>query len=165
MPVDDYQLSPSNDLAFTYQLLSFRPSCDAVLVFRFIAMSGDGYLGNHYLNCGGHGDIIARHDRLPHDELPHAIHDKSASASLAPRKEQKDLSPGSRFKPGEIFIPSWKSGKPAAFDVTVTCSLQASVILHAAATIGYALKQAEEKKLSKHSQGCEDQGITFIAQL
>ena len=114
-------------------------------------------LGDHSLNCGGHGDRIARHDRLRD-----AIHDKSASASLAPRKEQKDLIPGSRSKPGDIFIPSWKSGKPAAFDVTVTSSLQASVIVHAAETSGYALKQAEEKKFSKHNQGCEDQGITFI---
>ena len=67
------------------------------------------FWGDHALNCGGHGDRIARHDCLRE-----AINIASASASLAPQKEQRNLIPGERSKPGNVYIPSWKARKPAA---------------------------------------------------
>ena len=114
-------------------------------------------LGDHALNCAGHGDRIARHARLRD-----AINTASASASLAPQLEQRNLIPGERSRPGDVFIPAWKAGKPAALDITVTSPLQQATLMIAAVTPGAALSQAEERKYSRHGESCNAQGITFI---
>ena len=72
-------------------------------------------LGDHAVACGGSGGRISRHDRLRD-----IIFNATTAASLAPIKEQRNLIPGERSKPGDIFVPTWSAGRPAAFDVTVT---------------------------------------------
>ena len=42
-----------------------------------------------------------------------------SSANLPPVVEKENLIPESQSLPGDIFVPTWKAGKLAAFDVTV----------------------------------------------
>ena len=110
----------------------------------------------HAVACGGSGGRISRHDRLRD-----IIFNATSAASLAPIKEQRNLIPGERSKPGDIFIPTWSAGRPAAFDVTVTSPLQ-SLLSRAAETPGASLEVAEDRKFSKHEKNCEEQGISFF---
>ena len=96
--------------------------------------------GDHAIACHGRGDAIARHDRI-RDKLVSAC----SSANLSPVVE-KNLIPESQSRPGDIFVPTWKAGKPAAFDVTVTSSLQSNSLTNAATKAGYALDAADERK-------------------
>ena len=77
--------------------------------------------GDHAIACHGRGDAIARHDRI-RDKLVSAC----SSANLSPVVEKKNLIPESQSRTGDIFVPTWKAGKPAAFDITVTSSLQSN---------------------------------------
>ena len=97
--------------------------------------------GDHAIACHGWGDAIARHDRI-RDKLVSAC----SSANLSPVVEKKNLIPESQSRPGDIFDPTWKAGKPAAFDVTVTSSLQSNSLTNAATKAGYALDAADERK-------------------
>ena len=78
----------------------------------------DNY-GDHAIACHGGGDAIAGHDQI-RDKIVSAC----SSANLSPVVEKKNLTPESQSRPGDIFVPTWKAWKPAAFDVTVTSSMQ-----------------------------------------
>ena len=71
--------------------------------------------GDYAIACHGRGDAIARHDRI-RDKIVSAC----SSANLSPVVEKKNLIPESQSRPGDIFVPTWKAGKPAAFDVTLS---------------------------------------------
>ena len=103
------------------------------------------------------GDAIARHDRI-RDKKVFAC----SSANLSPVVEKNILVPESQSRPGDIFVPTWKAGKPAAFDVTVTSSLQSNSLTNAATKAGYALDAADERKYCIHDDNCAKMGITFV---
>ena len=113
--------------------------------------------GDHAIACHGRGDAIARHDRI-RDNLVSAC----SSANLSPVVEKKNLIPESQSRPGDIFVPTWKAGKPAAFDVTVTSSLQSNSLTNADTKAGYALDAADERKYCLHDDNCAKMGITFV---
>ena len=113
--------------------------------------------GDHALSCSSSNDRIARHNDT-RDLVFHACR----SAGLSPVLEAKGLSDTSHRRPGDVFIPNWKHGSPAAVDVTLTCPLQSTVINRAAEEVGYACKLAEERKFAASAQLCEQSGIDFI---
>ena len=76
--------------------------------------------------------------------------------------EKKNLIPESQPRPGDIFVPTWKAEKPAAFDVTVTSSLQSNSLTKAATMAGYALDAADERNYCLHDDNCAKMGITFV---
>ena len=84
------------------------------------------------------------------------------SAALSPVLEAKGLSESNRRRPGDIFIPNWAHGSPAAVDVTLTCRLQSAIINRAAEEVGYACKLAEERKLDASVEPCQQSGFEFI---
>ena len=94
--------------------------------------------GDHAVNCPGRGDAISRHDRI-RDRFASAC----SAANLSPDIEKRNLIAGNGSRPGDIFLPSWKSGRLAALDVTVTSPLQQNIINHAAEKSGYAIESAE----------------------
>ena len=105
--------------------------------------------GDHAIACHGRGDAIARHDRI-RDNIVSAC----SSAKLSPVVEKKILSPESQSRPGDIFVPTLKAGKPAAFDVTVTSSLQSNSLTNAVKKAGYALDAADERQYCLHDNNC-----------
>ena len=96
--------------------------------------------GDHAVICHGRWDAISPHDR---------IRDRIASACSAtnfyPVTEKRNLIAGNSYRPVNIFPPSWKSGRPADLDVTVTSPLQPNIINHAAEKSDYAIEAAEEQ--------------------
>ena len=113
--------------------------------------------GDHALSCSSSRDRIARHNDT-RDLVFHACR----SAGLSPVLEAKGLSATSRRRPGDVFIPNWKHGSPAAVDVTLTCPLQSTVINKAAEEVGYACKLAEERKFAASAELCQQSGLDFI---
>ena len=101
-------------------------------------------LGDQVLNCYGQGDMISGHDRV-RDRIFAAC----STANLAPVCKQKNLTPDNNSKPGDIYLPSWSAGQPSALDVTITSSLQRSLISDAAKRCGFALKNAEDSKFEQ----------------
>ena len=81
---------------------------------------------------------------------------------MSPVLEAKGLSESSRRRPGDIFIPIWAHGSPAAVDVTLTCPLQSTLINRAAEEVGYVCKLAEERKLAASAELCQQSGFEFI---
>ena len=74
------------------------------------------------------------------------LHQLAQQLTCHPVIEKRNLNAGNSSRPGDIFLPSWKSGRPAALDVTVTSPLQPNIINHAAQKSGYAIEAAEEPK-------------------
>ena len=69
------------------------------------------------------------------------------------------LIPNSLSRPADVFLPSWKRGRPAALDVT---TMQQATINGAASTQGHARFVGEARKLSSHGTACQAVGVTFI---
>ena len=90
--------------------------------------------GDQAIACHGRGDANARNDLIP--------------------ESQSCL--------GDIFVPTWKAGKPAAIDVTFTSSLQSNCLTNAATKAGYALDATDEKKYCLHDDNCAKMLITFF---
>ena len=114
-------------------------------------------MGDHAVGCRSDGDRIARHDRLRD-----AIFTAARTAALAPQRELPNLIPGSQDRPADIYIGTWKRGRPAAFDVTVISPLQSSTVKNAASEPSSALELATRRKRQSHDQDCHDAGIDFV---
>ena len=69
-------------------------------------------------------------------------------------------------RPGDVFVPSWTHGRPAAFDVTVFSPLTREWLAKAQrgqpVTIGAAALAAEQRKLRRHADHCRALGVDFI---
>ena len=114
--------------------------------------------GDHAVICHRRGDSISRHHRI-RDRFASAC----SAAKLSPFIEKRNLLVWKNSsRPGDIFLPSWKSVRPAALDVTVTSPLQPNIINHAAEKSGYAIEAAEERKYAQHENNCSEQGISFV---
>ena len=103
--------------------------------------------GDHSVSCHGRGDIISRHDRVRDTTMT-----ACSSANLSPVCEQKHLLPENNLRPGDVYLPSFIAGQPAALDVTITSPLKVSFISDAARTCGFALTLAEDRKMGHFYQ-------------
>ena len=108
------------------------------------------------MGCASDGERISRHDRLRDIIFQHA-----RDAALSPVMEKNHITL-TNSKPGDIFLPVWRNGRPSAFDVTVTSSLQSSTINAAGIRTGAALTVAEDRKISKHFDSCREVGVDFV---
>ena len=68
----------------------------------------------------------------------------------------------SQCRPADVFLPSWKGGRPAALDVTVVSTMQQATIQGAASTQGHALMVGQARKLAAHGDACQAVGVFFI---
>ena len=62
----------------------------------------------------------------------------------------------------DVLIPRWSGAQDAALDVTVTHPLQVAHVNGAAATPGYSLNIAYQRKVSGAAEDCRAAGIAFI---
>ena len=113
--------------------------------------------GDHAIVCGGHGELIARHNHLRN-----AIFEAAKSGHLAPRMEENALIPGNRGKPAEGV-----GGKDTALDVTVVHPLTPPRIASSAESPGSTLdlETAYRGKWSQTEEACAQEGTVFAPSL
>ncbi|KAL5463779.1 hypothetical protein EMCRGX_G032713 [Ephydatia muelleri] len=112
-------------------------------------------LGHHALTCKYRGDVVSRHNRLRDVFL-----ESCRRACIGARVEA-----GSglghdqhRTRPADVLVPDWVLGKPAAFDITVTSSLNPSTCTEASAMAGSAALAAEQWKHHANVAKCSELG-------
>ena len=125
--------------------------------FLFCKAGVHDIYGDHAIACHGRGDAIVRHDRIRNKNSVWLLICESLTSS-----GKKNIIPESQSRPGDIFVPTWKAGKPAAFDVTITSSLQPNSLTNAVTKARYALDAADERKYCLHEDNCAKMGITFV---
>ena len=76
---------------------------------------------------------------------------------------QKHLLPENNSRPGDLYLPSFIAGQPAALDVTIRSPLQVSLISDASRTCGFALTLAKDIKIAHYYLKCSDMGIIPLA--
>ena len=92
-------------------------------------------LGHHALTCKHGGDVVSQHNRLRDVLL-----ESCRLACLGPQVEAGSGlgHEGHRTRPADILIPHWDLGKPAALDLSVTSTLNSSMLMEASVTSGSA---------------------------
>ena len=113
--------------------------------------------GDHALSCAFGGDRIYRHNAM-RDHIFHLMRRVGYDAKL----EKSGLLDDSNERPGDIFVHTLQSGRPAAFDITVSSTMQSSLIHQASQETGFVANAAEERKDRKFYEKCRDQGIDFF---
>ena len=58
--------------------------------------------------------------------------------------------------PADILVPNWSLGKLAAFDLSVTLSLNSNVLLEAGLAAGQAPRATEQRKYDENDAKCKD---------
>ena len=114
----------------------------------------DAY-GDHTITCASEYERIHRHDIIRD-----AIHDVAKHAGLSPVPEAR-LVANSQSRPGDIFLPNWRS-RQTAFDVAVTSPLSQSALPQSSSTPGAAIQQMKSRKMNKHFRPCQSNGIMFV---
>ena len=114
-------------------------------------------MGDHAMSCGVGGERISRHNHLRD-----ALFETAQAAGLGPTKEGRFLLPDDGRRPADVLVPNWSGGRDAAMDVTVVNPLQGATIAQAAATPGYALTFAFDRKVRGAAEDCRRQGIAFL---
>ena len=66
------------------------------------------------------------------------------------------------IRPADLLIPRWAGGKDACLDVTVVSPCQRAMVAGAAATDGFALQKAFDRKVAKAGEDCRQMGLAFI---
>ena len=93
-------------------------------------------LGHHALTCRGGGDAVLRHNSLC-DVVAQFCHRARLGGQLEVGGETE--ADGSQSWPADYLVPNWSTGKPAAFDITVTSPLNPISLPEAKVTGGSAL--------------------------
>ena len=99
----------------------------------------DAY-GHHALCCKLGGDVVSRHNRLRD-----IFNDFCHSACVAPQLEMGGWSRDCT-RPADVLVPNWVLGKPAAFDLSDTSTLNAQIFQEACVTAGSAALAAQIHK-------------------
>eukprot|EP00731_Ephydatia_muelleri_P002290 Em0001g2290a len=90
--------------------------------------------GHHSLTCKHGGDVVSQHNKLRD-----VFYDFCQRACLGPRLEMGcGAGSDSQSHPADVLVPNWDLGKPAAFDLSVTSTLQSSALLEASVMAGSA---------------------------
>ena len=131
-----------------FQEDSWCSACDSILDHR----------GRHAQVCAGCGDRVRKHggarNRFGAFVDAACLHPELEKPGLLqPSPEQPDAA---RRRPADVYVPSWKQGAPAAFDLAVTS--QASLRPGAAAEAYEHFK----RRFLDTAAGCQRQGISFI---
>ena len=94
------------------------------------------------------GDVFSRHDRLRD-----IFNDFCHSACFAPQLEMGGWS-RDRTRPADVLVPNWVLDKPAAFDLSVTSTLNAQIFQEACVTAGSAALAAQIRKYRVNDKWC-----------
>ena len=131
--------------------------------------------GDHCLVCACGGDRTKRHNLLRNE-----VFYTSLAAGLAPELERPGLlqprpllgptpengtpNPEDLRRPADVYIPRWRRGAPAAFDLAVTSGLRPDMVARSATNANAATLAYEDFKREHLNTQllCQQEGITFI---
>eukprot|EP00731_Ephydatia_muelleri_P011951 Em0006g845a len=114
--------------------------------------------GHHSLTCKHEGDVVSRHNKLRD-----VLYDFCQRACLGPRLEMGcGAGSDSQSRPANVLVSNRDLGKPAAFDLSVTSTLQSSALLEASVTAGSAAQLAENRKHNNSDKKCDELGWVCI---
>ena len=116
-------------------------------------------LGHHALTCRGGGDAVLRHNSL-RDVVAQFCHRARLGGQLEVGGGTE--ADGSRSWPADYLVPNWSTGKPAAFDSTVTSPLNPISLPEAKVTGGSAARMAEMCKHTSNDPKCRALGWVCI---
>ncbi|KAL5487053.1 hypothetical protein EMCRGX_G019610 [Ephydatia muelleri] len=112
-------------------------------------------LGHHAITCKRGGDVVTRHNTL-RDVLAEICH----RAHLGVQVEAgNDLTADhSHTRPADLLLTNWATGKTAAFDISVTSSLNTLTLLEAGVSAGSAAQATETRKHMANDAKCNELG-------
>ncbi|CAL4060143.1 unnamed protein product, partial [Meganyctiphanes norvegica] len=132
--------------------------------------------GDHCLTCSVGGDRTKRHNLIRNK-----VYHFSQSAGLNPELERTGLlqprpilgsvqesgaerDNNAERRPADVYIPRWRRGTPAAFDLAVTSGLRRGMVKESTKDGTLAVKSYETKKRTYLDTEtlCQDEGIQFI---
>ena len=122
--------------------------------------------GHHARSCPCGGDRTLRHHASRN-----LTGDLAQEAGKNPELEKAGLLkpdpelPGSNLRrPADVYLPSWKHGRPAALDLAITSPQRRDIIVASSATQGATAAAYEQFKRAHldTEQDCISQGISFI---
>ena len=116
-------------------------------------------LGHHALTCRGGGDAVLRHNSLG-DVVAQFCHRARLGGQL--KVGGGTEADGSRSQPADYLVPNWSTGKPAAFDITVTSPLNSISLPEVKVTDGSAARMAEMRKHISNDPKCRALGWVCI---
>ncbi|KAL5459778.1 hypothetical protein EMCRGX_G033151 [Ephydatia muelleri] len=108
-------------------------------------------LGHHALTCRGGGDAVLRHNSL-RDVVAQFCHRARLGGQLEVGGGIE--ADGSRSRPADYLVPNSSTGKPAAFDITVTSLLNPISLPEAKVTGGSVARMAEMRKHISNDPKC-----------
>ena len=115
---------------------------------------------HHALTCKRGSDVIARHNQLRdtlHQIFKKALYNPKLEAGSGLGYDQK------RTRPADILVNNWGiSGKPTAYDLSVSSLLKPEVVSEAGHTAGSAGFATEQRKLQENSSICDELGWSCI---
>ena len=131
-----------------YQLLKAKVALSATLPWMLMVIM-------HCVASWG-GDVVSRHNKLRD-----IFNDFCHRACLAPQLEMGGWS-REHTRPADVLVPNWVLGKSAAFDLSVTSTLNAHVFQEASVTAGSAVMAAQIRKHRVNDRKCSELGWVCI---
>ena len=101
------------------------------------------------------GDVVSHHNRRD------IFNDLCHRACLAPQLEMGGWS-RQHTRPADVLVPNWVLGKPAAFDLSVTLTLNTQIFQVASVTGGSAALAAQICKHGLNDERCRELGWACI---
>ena len=102
--------------------------------------------------CKLGGDVVSHHNRLRD-----IFNDYCHRACLAPELEVGGWSRG-HSRSADVLVPNWVLGKPAAFDLSVTSTLNAQIFQEVSVTAGLASLAVQIRKHRVNHERCRELG-------
>ncbi len=132
------------------------PACDAILDRR----------ARHSQVCAACGDRVRKHNATRNRfclfaGAAHLNPELEKPGLLQPSPEQPNAG---RRRPADVFVPSWKQGAPAAFDIAVTSPHRLDIVVQASFKPGAAAEAYEQFKRGylDTAADCQRQGFAFV---
>jgi len=114
-------------------------------------------LGIHCLSCNGKGGGMFNR----HQAIAKVVKDMCREAEIPVSVETPNLLRDTQERPGDIYLPIGKEGKPEAWDVVITHACNQSTMQQALRDPEYVMNAAAKRKYAKYKSRCTDEGIIF----
>ncbi|KAL5475323.1 hypothetical protein EMCRGX_G027418 [Ephydatia muelleri] len=155
--------APIGDLVFCAKFVAQKQSEASKLLKELEAKVLSSKIEDQQFNNLFHNASVTDRARLLSISSPHA----SAWLSVTPSPQLNLHLEPAEFQVAlkwwlDVLVPNWDLGKPAAFDLSVTSTLQSSALLETSVTAGSAALLTENRKHNNSDKKCDELGWACI---